>query len=178
MAQFVINVPELEGKGRQSLAWPVTKAWLEEAMADIDLDAAKDADGELTVEAHKVGDDVLVEAHVVTKVLAPCARCNEPTEVPVSTDFTQLFQHRGSAQMPLPEELELTPEDLERDTYEGDEIALDPLVREFIILEIPMSPRCEGGCADPDVNRILGGTAGNPEGPLAALLKLKVEEPD
>lgn len=176
MADFVLNVPELDGKGRQSLAWPVTQTWLEEALADIDLDAAEDAGGELTVEAHKVGDDVLVEAHVVTKVVAPCARCSEPTEVPVTADFTQLFTHRGGAHVELPEELELTPEDLERETYDGDEIALDPLVREFIILEIPMSPRCEGGCADPDVNRILGGTAAAPEGPLAALLKLKVED--
>ena len=35
----------------------------------------------------------------------------------------------------------LTDEDAGRDTYEGHEIALDSLVREFLILELPMFPR-------------------------------------
>ncbi|HEY6077445.1 MAG TPA: DUF177 domain-containing protein [Polyangiaceae bacterium] len=35
----------------------------------------------------------------------------------------------------------LTDEDAGRDTYEGHEIALDSLVREFLLLELPMFPR-------------------------------------
>jgi uncharacterized metal-binding protein YceD (DUF177 family) len=35
----------------------------------------------------------------------------------------------------------LTDEDAGRDTYEGHEIALDDLVREFLLLELPMFPR-------------------------------------
>jgi hypothetical protein len=36
---------------------------------------------------------------------------------------------------------ELSEEDPTRDTFAGDDIALDELVREFILLEIPLNPR-------------------------------------
>jgi uncharacterized protein len=52
----------------------------------------------------------------------------------------------------------LTDEDAGQDTYEGHEIVLDPFVREFVILELPMFPRRSDLPIDP--------TAANP--PLPA----------
>jgi len=48
----------------------------------------------------------------------------------------------------------LSPEDAGKDTYEGHEIALDELVRELLILELPMFPRrsdlpTDGAAANP-----------------------------
>jgi uncharacterized protein len=44
----------------------------------------------------------------------------------------------------LDEDLVLTDQDAARDTYSGEEIVLDPFVREFILLELPMFPMQKG----------------------------------
>lgn len=38
-------------------------------------------------------------------------------------------------------------------TYQGDEIVLDNLVRESIVLALPMSPRCATACSVDDLYR-------------------------
>ena len=40
------------------------------------------------------------------------------------------------------EEIALTPEDLDREYYEGDTFALDELLGDALMLELPMNPKC------------------------------------
>ncbi|MFO7178411.1 MAG: YceD family protein [Pseudomonadota bacterium] len=40
------------------------------------------------------------------------------------------------------EDPELSPEQAARDTYDGETVVLDDFVREFIVLELPLYPRC------------------------------------
>ena len=45
-----------------------------------------------------------------------------------------------------PEEVELSAEDLERDTFDGETVVLDPFIREAILLELPNFPLCSDAC--------------------------------
>ena len=51
---------------------------------------------------------------------------------------------------PVNEELELTDADLddEVDTFDGDEINLEPIIRQDLILALPMNPTCVEGTSD------------------------------
>ncbi len=177
MARILLQIHEIEKAQRLERSFPLDDEWVREALADTDLSGPAEGEdspkGTLDVVARKVMDDILVEGEFRAALQAPCSRCNVPVSLALDGQFTQLFSNRTTAE--LPEELELTPEDLDRETYSGEEIALDGFVREFILLEVPMSPRCEGGCADPEVRRILRlGPDGEPlpresSGPLAAL---------
>src|SRR4030065_464925 len=53
---------------------------------------------------------------------------------------------RARGLRPEADELELTPEDLDREFFTGDRIVLDDLVREQLILEAPMQPLCRQDC--------------------------------
>jgi uncharacterized protein len=47
---------------------------------------------------------------------------------------------------PLPDDLELSREDLEDFHFEGDSIDLTEILREQIVLALPMYPRCKEDC--------------------------------
>lgn len=72
-----------------------------------------------------------------------CSRCLESVALPIGADFEYTM-------MPLKvetaEEIELKAEDLEISFYEGDFIDLAPIVREQIILQIPMKVLCREDC--------------------------------
>jgi len=176
MSSFVISLYDLDATGEKAYEFAITRDWLTEALADTEYDAPEEGeDGVLEVVGRKMGDDVLAEGRIQTVMSVPCARCNEDIDWPVDLPFTQLFVPRGAyEEEAIDEEVELTPEDLERETFTGDTIALDALVRENLILEVPMSPRCPDGCADPAIAAILDEKPEEKKpGPLAALLELK-----
>ena len=179
---FVLVIPEIAPKGEKAYAFSIAPAWLREAMegtgygaADVPEGQSEDeAGGRLELTARKMGDDVLVDAHARATLRVPCARCNEDIDWPVDVAFTQLFVPRSAyAEQHDEEEVELSPEDLERETYVGDEIVLDAIVREHLILEVPMTPRCPQGCADPAIAEYLDRPREKKAGPLAGLLDLK-----
>lgn len=156
MAELVLHLPEIEAQGRKTYDIALSRAWLAEAFADTELTMAEQPEiaGRLRLDAQKAGDDVVLQGSLTVAVLAPCARCNAPVALALDLPFTQHLTPRPSGQE-LPDELELTPEDLELEHYAGDEIILDALVREAILLEIPMRPlHLEGQC-DPEVEAAL-----------------------
>ncbi|MEM9865024.1 MAG: DUF177 domain-containing protein [Myxococcota bacterium] len=178
MASFVLKVPEIESKGKVHLSQTIAASWLKEALADTEFGAPEGFEGPLEVEARLVMDDILVEGRFSVALNVPCARCVEPIRLDLDGAFTQFFS-RGVAS--LPEELELTPEDLDRETFSGEEIALDSFIREFILLEVPMAPSCDGQCGNVAVEQLLSKKNEAPKrGPLAVLgdlaAKLREEE--
>ncbi len=175
MSSFVLDLNDFTATGEKSYEFAITRDWLTEALEDTEYGAPESGEpGTLEVVGRKMGDDVLADGRIRAVLRVPCARCNEDIDFPVDLPFTQLFVPRGSyEEQATEEEVELTPQDLERETYTGDEIALDALVRENLILEVPMSPRCPGGCADPAIAAILDKPPEKKPGPLAGLLDLK-----
>src|SRR5690606_34466112 len=89
-----------------------------------------------------------VQARLRVSLVAPCARCLNDVVVPVDTPITALLTPM-SKRPAFVAELELDPDDLDRDYFSGETIALDEFVREQAILEIPMKVLCPDppGCA-------------------------------
>lgn len=173
MAKFKLNVGEIESKGRKEYSFAVTLDWMREALADTDFSEGEA--GTLDVVGELVGDDILVRGKLTTSIVVPCSRCNAPLEHPVDESLTHILSRTPETR--FPEDLELTADDLDRDVFQGDFIELDGLVRESILLSVPMQPTHDEADCDPDVMKHLANAgASKRKSPLAALADLRVDK--
>lgn len=179
MSEFVLNVQDIDEDGK-SYDFPVRQAWLASVLAGTDVVADADApEGRFELRAHKQGVDVVVHGRLESALVTPCSRCLEPARVPVDIAVTSLFTARGAQLRPEPDELELTPEDLDRDFFAGERIVLDDIVREHLLLEVPIKPLCSEECTGIPVPAAVAGPSdlravgpGGIDPRLAPLLKL------
>lgn len=79
---------------------------------------------------------LLAEIFISARVPSECARCVDPLEHAVASEFTELyaFDERSTSESQL-----LLPSD--------HHIDLAPLVREYMILDMPINPLCRPDCA-------------------------------
>lgn len=92
----------------------------------------------------KFDDRVKVRGSVCCNLTLTCASCLEEFDFPVVGKLDIEFVPRDL--MPAATEVELKTADLDVDYYEGDEIDLDDVVREEVLLSIPIRPLCSDGC--------------------------------
>ena len=126
-----------------------------------------------------IAGDVIVEAMTdgrvtVTGTLrAPwrgeCRRCLEDVEGDVEVDVQEVFESSP-------------PDDAETYPLEGDLVDLEPMVRDAVLLALPLAPLCEEACAGPDpadhpvvVGDEEGGEVEDPR--WAALKELRFDPP-
>jgi uncharacterized protein len=73
-----------------------------------------------------------------------CARCLEPFEMPVADDF-RIFLTRKFNEL-TDKVVDLSKEDLDESELVGEEIDLGAVLREQMILQIPIKPVCSEQC--------------------------------
>jgi uncharacterized protein len=101
--------------------------------------------------------DIRLKGRFAGKVLAPCARCVEPVEIPLAAEFDLIFRPVG-ADSDAPERSITAPE-TEIGYYQGDSLALEDVLREQVLLSLPVrtlcKPDCKGLCPRCGANRNL-----------------------
>jgi len=93
---------------------------------------------ELNLQLEGVAEGVLVTATVTGPLAGECARCLEPFTSMIKVRFQELYVRGGGVEDPDGE-----------DTYRLEAsglLNLEPALRDAIVLELPLSPRCEDGC--------------------------------
>ena len=110
--------------------------WREED-PDLEFSAAQ-VNGAVRLEKH--GRDILIRGHLQGHLQLACGRCVENFDAPVDTDFDLLM-------VPGPgpaggEDEELSTPDLDLDYYSGETLDLETVIREQIILMVPLKPLC------------------------------------
>ncbi len=85
------------------------------------------------MQLERVPDGIVVRGTLSTAWASACSRCLEPVGGDISVHVDELF--------------ELVP--LEGETYQLDEdvIDLEPMVRDALLLELPLAPLCDPDCA-------------------------------
>jgi uncharacterized protein len=94
----------------------------------------------LDVRLESVMEGVLVTGSVEVPVTGQCARCLEPVEDTLELDVQELYAYEGST-------TEATSGEDEVRRIEGDLLDLAPLVRDTVVLTLPLSPTCTPDCA-------------------------------
>jgi len=144
MPKFVLHVKDIDDVGKD-YAFAVEAAWMGSALADTGLRPADGSDdGSLQLHAQLNGSEVLVAGTLRAHLETDCVRCLEPVALEVDAPFTALLVPVGRGR--LPKDLELEASDLDVETFAGDDIVLDDMVREQLVVEMPMQPHCAAPC--------------------------------
>jgi len=151
MAELVLHVPDIDEAGKD-YAFELAAAWLDPQLADATLRLDPEfGPGSLAVHAQQNGSEYLVTGRLRAHLLTECSRCLGDAKVPVDVELAALYT-RGGAKSGAHDrasdsELDIDEDDdLSRETFTGNDIALDDLVREHLVLEVPMQPLCSEQC--------------------------------
>jgi uncharacterized protein len=93
----------------------------------------------LDLRLESVVEGVLVSGTVSAAVTGECARCLTPVEDTVTVPLTELFAYPDSA-------TEQTSDEDEVSHLVGDMLDLEPVVRDAVVLDLPLSPLCREDC--------------------------------
>ncbi len=88
--------------------------------------------------------EIRVRGHLKVTIETICDRCLERAGVPVDSDF-DLF-YRPPQPAARPEEVELRAGEAEIGFYEGGGLQLNDILREYVILSLPMHTVCSESC--------------------------------
>jgi DUF177 domain-containing protein len=93
---------------------------------------------------HQVLQDIRVVGNLATKLEISCARCLEPVPYTVDRLYELLF--RPHAVNVGPDEREMQDKDAEIAFYQGDGVELEDILREQILLAVPIKTVCREEC--------------------------------
>lgn len=145
--EFTIKTLDLDAGGRD-YRFGVRAVWIRGELEGHEATSTS-RDGTLAVRASKSGHDVVVHGALDASLTVPCARCLEPFELEVHSDLSVLYVPGAKVKdAEDPSEVEYTLEDAEADTlpFDGETVVLDDLVRDELVLGVPMIPLCSEGC--------------------------------
>jgi uncharacterized protein len=103
----------------------------------------------------EIVSDIRLRGKFSGKFHVPCARCIEPVEIPLAAEFDLIFRPVGADAGPP--ERSITAPETEIGYYQKDSLLLDDVLREQVLLSLPVrtlcKPDCKGLCPRCGVNR-------------------------
>ena len=114
-----------------------------------------EASGKVELVIDALGE-IRVKGHVKVQMEADCDRCLDPASCPIDQDFELYYRPVAEG---YGEEKALDEGEAEMGFYEGEGLELNDVLREFILLALPMQrvcrPDCQGICPECGQNRNL-----------------------
>ena len=140
---LTFEIADLE-QGPIHLDTTVSPAWLKERMSFCEYDAVP-LNASVKMDIQGTPNGVWVRGKVFANVKTKCGTCLKEVVIGVESMINSfllpLSEYRKEA-----DKNELTPEDLDREYYDGDTVCLEDLLGDAIMLELPMNPKCEETC--------------------------------
>lgn len=94
---------------------------------------------DLDLRLESVAEGVLVSGTVTADAEGECGRCLDPVQQTVQVQIVELFAYPGSA-------TEETTDEDEVSRLVDDRVDLEPVVRNAIVLALPLTPLCRPDC--------------------------------
>lgn len=131
---LVLNTHDL-GRGAGSMMTVETVVDAPEGIGSEIIGVPPTSPIRLDLRLEAVVEGVLVTGTAEVQVVGECGRCLEKIEEDLEIDIQELYVHPGSD----------FDED-EASRMEGEMIDLEPLVRDEVVLEMPLQPLCREDC--------------------------------
>src|SRR5215470_2122011 len=96
--------------------------------------------------AERAGAEIRIAGKLDTNVEVACSRCLETARVHVNKPFDLFFRERDEAMFDEDEEVELEEEDTRTAFFTGTKLAIGDILREQILLALPMKALCRVDC--------------------------------
>lgn len=159
MASLVIPIHHLDTHGKDYV-FALDQAWLDGAFDGTGVRGdASVGDGSVEVRAQRNGREILVHGKAHARLVTKCGRCLKGLPLEVACDLAALYapaegggQAAAHARDADVEDDDIDPEGPDREFYSGEQVAIDDLVRDYLLLELPMQPRCDLGWSCPNLD--------------------------
>jgi len=146
-----------------------------ELSEEADLDLLSPLDGYL--EAVSTGNLLLITGEFTTRAVVECSRCSAPIEVDVVFEVDEQFPVEGVPSSLSHQDMAKVKADEPYPLFDGNNLMVEALLRQDLLLAMPLQPTCPGGC-EPTVTTSVKGSDGRPEfASLASLIQPEEEAP-
>ena len=92
---------------------------------------------------HTLGE-IRVTGHLAVTLEGSCDRCLETAAYPIDSDFDLYYRPADTG--PEVEEIGIDEGEAEIAFYDGEELVLEDILREFVLLALPMQRVCDDAC--------------------------------
>ena len=99
-----------------------------------------------TAAAERAGNEIRIAGSLNTSIELPCSRCLEASRITISKPFDLFFRQRAEAMFDEDEEIELNETDTRTAFFSGTRLAINDILREQILLALPMKALCTVDC--------------------------------
>ena len=146
-----IIIKEIPEEGMQLHLDSKKDGWFRQAISDSLSDLYKTGDkGEGEFELLRIGVNVDCSGVVDCDCHPTCCRCLKvfPShmEVPIHLTLAPLYESERQLKLEQKDEVALVKDDLEFSYYEGDDFNLGGIIREQVILALPLQTLCKKNC--------------------------------
>lgn len=181
MTQLSYRIKDLDN-GRVDIHTPLARELLADAVGDMDAEL-DDCAATLTAQLSKHNTTVQCDGSLKGRLMLPCHRCLSPAEVPLEVPVHTIFVPQPKVQVEDSSAAAADPEadDLDFAHHDGEVVDLAPIMREYIILAVPLRILCKddclGLCPQCGTDRNVAACSCLPPpsvGPLAALKNIKL----
>jgi uncharacterized protein len=141
---FVIKLREIPPEG-MTRTFDLAGDWARGALKGTEAQVVPPDGLTAEVELMKSQEDVYARGTIAGVLTLPCSRCLTPAPLAVKSDFEITYVPAG-AEADVDEELEVTDEMADTATYENDEVDLEEMLREEVLLTLPIAHPCKESC--------------------------------
>ena len=133
------------------------------------------------LEVVSTGNLLLITGQFKATAVVDCARCGSPLEVPIEFEVDEQFPVEGVAACYAMNDFARVVPDEPFQIFEGNNLMVDSLLRQDLLIALPMQPLCqygwEGPCPRFQAQKQLEEPHGRPEFQKLAQLEVKAAEP-
>ncbi|OEU91423.1 YceD family protein [Streptomyces oceani] len=106
----------------------------------------RDSPVELELRLESVMEGVLVTGTARASLTGECVRCLEPLEQQCEVEFQEMFSYPEADDRSRPADAGEEAEEEETFSLEGDLFNLEPVLRDAVVLSLPLQPVCREDC--------------------------------
>jgi uncharacterized protein len=96
--------------------------------------------------AERAGEEIRIAGSLETVAELSCSRCLEPARCEITKQFDLYFRQRDQEMFDEDDDIELTDEDTRTAFFTGTRLALGDILREQVLLALPMKALCKVDC--------------------------------
>lgn len=143
MLELEYRIKDLE-LGDKDVTLALSSDQIADAVGDLDADLSASA-VEITAQLRLQGSVVQLDGSMRGQLVLPCQRCLEPAQVPVEMRLHTVYTPAPANESPASDEA-IDDEDVDYAHHDGETVDLWPLLREDLILAVPITVLCKEDC--------------------------------